>query len=526
MPTFENDSRCSRLSAFKNKGKNPEEMRRRRNEVNVELRKARKDDQLQKRRNIGESDEPGSPLQESNCQSQTISMTLEEIIEGVTSADPNVHLKATQAARRTLSRERNPPIDTMINSGIVPRLVEFLSHFDNPTLQFEAAWALTNIASGNSNQTYAVIKSGAIAKLVALLSSSSPHVSEQAVWALGNIAGDGPNARDMVINEGAVKAILRLVNPNTTVSFLRNIVWTISNLCRNKNPPPPFEMIKPCLGALQRLLFSEDNAVLADACWALSYLTDGSNEKIQAVIDVGVVPRLIELLKDSAELVSLSVLTPALRTVGNIVTGNDAQTDVVVLRGLGFMKNLLKHGPPNVKKEAAWTISNITAGNAAQIQAVIDAGIIPELIEVISNGDAKSQKEAAWAVTNLTSGGLPEHIVYLVNCGVLKPMCNLLDTKDSKVIVVVLDGLANILQCAEKEGHLEQIAIIIEECGGLDKLEALQTHKNEEIYVKALNLIDSFFSNNGEDSSLLPSEGQGEFNFNNIGSVPDGGFSF
>lgn len=98
-------------------------------------------------------------------------------------------------------------------------------------------------------------------------------------------------------------------------------------------------------------------------------------------------------------------------------------------------------------------------------------------------------------------------------------MCNLLDTKDSKVIVVVLDGLANILQvsvkysyiftlkllclfivsyllqCAEKEGHLEQIAIIIEECGGLDKLEALQTHKNEEIYVKALNLIDSFFSN-------------------------------
>lgn len=43
------------------------------------------------------------------------------------------------------------------------------------------------------------------------------------------------------------------------------------------------------------------------------------------MIDVGVVPRLIELLKDSAELVSLSVLTPALRTVGNIVTGNDAQ---------------------------------------------------------------------------------------------------------------------------------------------------------------------------------------------------------
>ena len=64
--------------------------------------------------------------------------------------------------------------------------------------------------------------------------------------------------------------------------------------------------------------------MLTDACWALSYLSDGQNDKIQAVIEAGVCQRLVELLIHS----SPAVQTPALRTVGNIVTGDDLQTQV------------------------------------------------------------------------------------------------------------------------------------------------------------------------------------------------------
>jgi importin subunit alpha-1 len=261
---------------------------------------------------------------------------------------------------------------------------------------------------------------------------------------------------------------------------------------------------------LTKLIYSLDDEILIDACWAISYLSDGSNDKIQAVIESGVCRRLVDLLMHS----STSVQTPALRSVGNIVTGDDLQTQVVIASGaLPALLALLSSPKDGIRKEACWTISNVTAGSPPQIQAIIDANIVPPLINILQTADFKTKKEACWAISNATSGGLqePAQIRYLVSQGCIKPLCDLLTMMDNKIIQVALDGLDNILKIGELDkqaaglGAVNQYALYVEEAGGMLTIHNLQQHDNLEIYKKAFNIMDKYFPDEEEvDASIGP----------------------
>jgi hypothetical protein len=223
--------------------------------------------------------------------------------------------------------------------------------------------------------------------------------------------------------------------------------------------------------------------------------------------------------------------------VGNIVTGDDSQTQFIInLNALPALLWMLDNAKKNIRKEACWTISNITAGTAEQIQAVINAGVFPKLIELLNSSEFDIQKEAAWAASNATSGGTPEQILYLVQQGVVPPLCNLLSVLDAKVITVALEGLENILRVAQGANVLDRIVDLITDCGGLSAIEELQNHENNNIYNRAVKVLETYFGAEEEDDAGIAPEvvtsasGGQQFYFGNNntgGAAPqDGGFHF
>lgn len=103
-------------------------------------------------------------------------------------------------------------------------------------------------------------------------------------------------------------------------------------------------------------------------------------------------------------------------------------------------------------------------------------------------------------------------------------------------MTVCLEGLENILKVGEADREMGMnnginiYAQAIDDCDGLDKIENLQTHDNNEIYEKAVKILERYWAEEDEEEQNLQENGNAEqqgFNFGtNQPNLPPGGFKF
>jgi len=295
---------------------------------------------------------------------------------------------------------------------------------------------------------------------------------------------------------------MNIANPGS-VSLLENVTWAVSNLCRGK-PSPAFELVESAIPYLTSILGGDasDNAKV-DAAWALSYLSDGPNERIEAIMRTGVVNTLIGFLNDK----SSSLLTPTLRCLGNFVTGSDDQTQAVIDAGIiEHLTDLLESGRKAIRKESCWLASNITAGTPDQIALILRRrNLLESLINNASNSAWEVRKEAIWALSNICTVGSDVQVMGLVQSEGLRPLVDVLNfvNGDSNVLVAALDAVDQVLAVGDR--HDKEYGPLIDEYNGIDFIEALQQHPSQAVYDKTIHILETYFgADDQEDENMAP----------------------
>jgi len=191
----------------------------------------------------------------------------------------------------SLLRQQDPPIQRVLKSGVLPKLVEILRMNDELKLHQIASSVLTKLASylGGNEHVDEIVISGVIPPLVGLLNSLHTELHLNAAQALGNISGKGTQYRDLVLQAGVLEPLVKRLgdNPTGNLKSVRTYVWLLSNLCRGK-PKPDFNFFEsPPLETFNALIRHPNDEVMGYACCFLGYLygKGSNNTHIQAMID-------------------------------------------------------------------------------------------------------------------------------------------------------------------------------------------------------------------------------------------------
>lgn len=384
--------------------------------------------------------------------------------------------------------------------GLTP-LMEFMQDFMHPHLQEESSWIISNISSGSSDDTHALLNKGVVQVLQKVLKCSFEDVIKNVLGTIGNISADCPVCRNAVYNSGMLPAVQALPSKFPDPSIAQKITWIVSNLLRLKPESEPYseqtvDLIKKLL---REFVEATEFDVLNDCLFGLSRHVTAKIADLYMNVDF-----LVKLRRFHEELMgrSLNSNVSLISSVHEIISGLSLCQDqyILELMKIGFLKNL--HIVICCKKQAfvidaLVILSNFVVGNDSQVSAVLaEPGLVDKVMTLISTGTPKVQKNAVWVICNMCGTSSLENVTSLMSFGLMETFSHKLSLSEDPVtlnnIVEALSRLAEFFERTSPAGN-NQFIDMIQDNGIAFKLEELQSHKSENVYGKVLAFMERYF---------------------------------
>lgn len=217
----------NRISDFKNLGKTADTLRRRRNEVTVQLRKAKRSDLLSQRRSIPKPSKV-------NC------VPAEYVIKVINEIKSNVDLDSLHTYVWVLftflkqKDDRNEDkIEILTNSGILSNLVPLLGH-EEEKIRAITLNVLVSVAAGSDEQVQALLIHKPLIYFKALVSSRNAEIRADAILFLLNVTYRNESEIQDIFRNNLLWGIIKtLLIDGLQVQI--NAVWILSNMTCNPN---------------------------------------------------------------------------------------------------------------------------------------------------------------------------------------------------------------------------------------------------------------------------------------------------
>ena len=173
---------------------------------------------------------------------------------------------------------------------------------------------------------------------------------------------------------------------------------------------------------------------------------------------------------------------------------------------------------------AAGAAAYVAAGTPSQLDLLMSTPLPALVIERFAKDEFDVKKEAGWVVANAMHSYQSEPgaraaaiVARLVELGCIAPMVSMLEANDATMQKLMLDAMTNMMAAGKELGASKGVnvfAVAMDEAEGIDALEKLQEHENEEVYSKAVHLLEEYFgAEEEEDENLAPNATSSGFAF-------------
>ncbi|KAI9032892.1 armadillo-type protein [Phycomyces nitens] len=219
-------------------------------------------------------------------------------------------------------------METVISWNLLERL-RCLLQINEPDIQFECAWILTNLAAASAKYQQHIVDAGFFPPLLHCLTCAGHSQARvQASWALSNLTAESDMLREQWMYHGSHTMISQLrflctdqtsQDPGT-LQDRRVLAWSLSNMCRGGFESANYhEMYLGAFDALGLCVLSSDRQLYTIGCWGLSRILDikhpqGFYESL--CLSPGLCHRLVGFLSHRDEFI-----VPVLNVIYSLVSG-------------------------------------------------------------------------------------------------------------------------------------------------------------------------------------------------------------